>query len=655
MNLDMTDNKPKSTSRNAKRGPQSPELAGGAGFTFEDAVAASYLTALLDEGYAPGITNRTVSRVALQQRNFGEPLDDVIIDFTDPAGQRARLSLQVKRALTISAVKSNTDFRDIIRDSWATYQKPDFLASLDRYGAAVGQIAAEKARALQSLCDLARESDTADHFEARFAKDGHASAELKSIKKSVAVLLAEAKGSPASRAELHGFLAHFVLVQFDFLHAGANDPPQLVNRLRECLSPDQAAQAPLVWSTLRQLARDSDGKAGVFDRSRLVGELAAVVRLKAAGSLRGDLEKLAALATDWLADIQNDVGGSHLNRNALFAELESAVAQSRFVQIRGLPGSGKSVLLRQAAERALQRGPALFLKSDRLEGKSWTSFATAIGISNVPLPSLLAEIAATGSDTFYIDGIDRIEKEHQPIILDVLRSIFRAPFLKNWKVVVSLRDTGIEPVRNWLGEFLNVTGVATVEVKALDENEAEELARAKPQLRRLLFGPARVSAIVRRPFFAKILSQNFTSDPAEAPFEPHSEVDLIERWWKRGGYNAAGQDAIDRQRAVIEFGAFRARNLGDPIALSNLTERTTRLVEQMVADGILQHVRHGHSVRFSHDIFFEWSFLHVLVTAMRHGSMKSRHAESRPALPASSNSCPSPPIAKPMCGLIFLR
>ena len=57
--------------------PQSSELAGGADFTFEDAVGAFYLTALLGEGYAPGVESRMVCRVTLQQRSFGEPLDDV--------------------------------------------------------------------------------------------------------------------------------------------------------------------------------------------------------------------------------------------------------------------------------------------------------------------------------------------------------------------------------------------------------------------------------------------------------------------------------------------------------------------------------------------------------------------------------------------------
>lgn len=151
---------------------QPPELAGGAGFTFEDGVAGSYLAALLQQGYAPGVENRIVTRVALQQRDFGEPLDDVIVDLRSEAGESARLSLQVKRSLIISRAKTNADFRDIIRDSWATLSKPDFGRGVDRYGAAVGEVASGKARDLRTLCELARASVTSVDFEVRFAPGG---------------------------------------------------------------------------------------------------------------------------------------------------------------------------------------------------------------------------------------------------------------------------------------------------------------------------------------------------------------------------------------------------------------------------------------------------------------------------------------------------
>lgn len=106
--------------------PQAPELAGGAGFTFEDRVSATYLAALLQEGFAPGIPDRTVCRVALQQRDAGEPLDDVIVDYQTDQGDIARLSLQVKRSLTISSASKNTDFQEVIRDCWNTFKKADF-------------------------------------------------------------------------------------------------------------------------------------------------------------------------------------------------------------------------------------------------------------------------------------------------------------------------------------------------------------------------------------------------------------------------------------------------------------------------------------------------------------------------------------------------
>ena len=45
---------------------QSPETAGGAGFTFEDAALAIFLAALLGEENAPGLAGRIVVRVACQ-------------------------------------------------------------------------------------------------------------------------------------------------------------------------------------------------------------------------------------------------------------------------------------------------------------------------------------------------------------------------------------------------------------------------------------------------------------------------------------------------------------------------------------------------------------------------------------------------------------
>ena len=557
---------------------QSPELAGGEGFTFEGCAAAFYLSKLLAEAYAPGIDDRTVVRVSVQQRDFGEPLDDVIVDFEDAAKNPARLSLQVKSSLTISDGKSNTDFRDIIRDSWATLKKSDLRINADRYGAAVGTVTPTKARALRTLCDWARESLTADHFDARFAEGGSASKGIKAVKDDVVTLLEETNGAPCTGEEVHRFLAHFVLIQFDFLREGATDPPDAINCIRDCLAPHDAAKAPLVWSKVVQLARTSAGKSGQFDRSRLVRLISPVARLRSAPSLRLNLDKLTGLAKSYAHLIPDDVGGTKLDRALLLENLNAKLNTARVVQVRGLPGSGKSVLVRRRVQRALERGPVLFLKAEQLEGTSWISFATSQGLSGSPLEQLLVEIGAAGTPILFIDAIDRIEREHQPVILDVIRAIVESPLLDNWHVVVSLRDTGIEVLRNWLGQFLDVLKVETVKVGQLRDEEAETLAKAKPHLRPLLFGSPQVREIVRRPFFAKVLNQSHVADPSATTFVPKSELDLIENWWRRGGYNESGQSAMERQRALLDLARIRARQLSQPIGLSQLTRSHTSMI-----------------------------------------------------------------------------
>jgi len=610
--------------------PQSPELAGGEGYTYEGDAAAYYMAALLAEAYAPGVDDRTVVRVSVQQRDFGEPLDDVIVDLADADGRIARLSLQVKRSLTISAAASNADFRDIIRDAWATLHKPDFRANTDRYGAAVGEVALVPGRALKTICEWARESLTADHFDARFALGGSASEDHRKVRTTIEQLLAAAKATACTREELHRFLAHFVLVQFDFLREGSVDPPHAINLIGNCLAPESDGDAPMVWSRLVELARAAAGTSGQFDRARLVRELAPLTRLRAAPSLHADLGRLTELAHGQANLIVDDIGGARIDRSAYLQALDAKLADARFVQVRGLPGSGKSAVVKQAVRRALARGPVLFLKAEQVDAVSWNGYAISQSLSETRLERLLVEVGAVGTPTLFIDAIDRVATAQQPVFLQVIQTIATSPDLAHWRVVASLRDTGIEVLRNWLGEALATLSVETLTVGALSEEEADALAEAKPHLRPLLFGAEAVREIVRRPFFAKVLDKSFVAAPDGPEFAPRSEIDLIEHWWTRGGYNASGQDALARQRALLGLARTRAKELSRPIRLGDLP--SADYVEELRADGILQHARHGISVQFAHDIFFEWAFFHVLADLGRDWIDAIRAAGEPPAV-----------------------
>ena len=587
---------------------QSPELSGGTGFSFEANVAAFYLACLLAESGAPGIENLVVCRVAVQQGSQN-PMDDIIVGFENGNGVSARLGLQAKTTLRITDSKTSRPIRDVISRSWSTFKSPDFRLGYDRFGVAARKIEGSESD-LVRLCEFAQESQTIEHFEKMFSPGGSASQKVTKVKGIMVALIEEAAGRTCSNDEIHQFLAHFVLVKFDFLHGGAVSPSVAINLVRHCLVSADVSNASLVWSHLCQLVRDSAGKAGEYNRPRLVREVSKVAKLEAALSLKGDLDTLTELAKSYLGSIQDDIGGTRLERAS---DLETKLVNSDFIEIKGLPGSGKSVLLKQAVQRAIEYDPVLFLKGDLIDGVSWPNFAAKHGLSNAKLEDLLVEIGSTGSAVFFIDAIDRVEKKHQLVVLDVMRTIAESPLLDDWRIVVSLRDSGIESLAIWTEGLLNQFKIGTVDVNALSDDEAEVLAKEQPHLKNLLLGSPEVREVVRRPFFAKILSQGINVGAGDSQVELRSEVDLIKSWWSRGGYNAIEQNRIDRQCAIVELAERQAQSLAKPIRLRNLSSTTTDLIHQLVSDGILNHVQFGHTVRFAHDIFFEWAFYQVLV------------------------------------------
>jgi hypothetical protein len=255
---------------------QPPDTSGGGGFTFEDAVTAIYLGALLGKEAGPGLRARIVNHVAVQQRNRGEPLDDVIIDGVAPDGTASRLGLQVKRSLTVSSARSNTDFREVVFAAWSTLTKPGFREDIDRVGVATGTTADAPWRALQDVCEWARASTAADSFFERFQPDAAGQARMNALE-TCRSILTEIEGGGVGDAGVYRLLRHFVPIKFDLLHEGATGDVEAVEKLRRLLrDPDQAES---LWDRLRVLAREAAGRAGEFDRERLLRLLGGNVRL----------------------------------------------------------------------------------------------------------------------------------------------------------------------------------------------------------------------------------------------------------------------------------------------------------------------------------------------------------------------------------------
>lgn len=584
----------------------SPELTGGAGFTFEDGVAAVYAAALLSESTAPGLPGRWVKSLSVQHGPLGHPLDDVIVEGEGADGVSIRLSLQVKRSITISAAATNTDFRDTVLRAHATARGAGFHVGLDRMGIATGEIAEGSKRDFETLCEWARSEHDSTQFRTKLHTDGVAG-NKRTFFDAVRGILSTKLPEDELDVAAHNLLSHFVLIRFDLMHDGAVTDAQTVVSLANHLQPSERVRADDLWKRLLALVRVAEGHAASFDRKTLVARLNGAFRLAGAPSLHEALAKIGTEARHAANDIPNDIGGVSIPREQFVQSSRTALSNHRFVQIGGLPGTGKSVVLRALVEDALQNGPVLFLKADRLNGATWSQYSTSQGIGSAPLEDILVELASVGTPVVFVDGLDRIDAHHRGILTDIFNTILDSDFLTNWKVVATVRDTGIEPVRTWLPRKLLDVGAAVIDVTGFDDDEAGSLAQSKPALAPLLFGADNVRAIVRRPFFAGVLIRRQPSDTNA----PSSEIELATAWWAGGGYGADPTRAGHRCNVLVELTRRGAPALGKRIQILGVDPQV--LVE-LKADGIIREVRASHTVDFVHDIYFEWSFLQLLVS-----------------------------------------
>lgn len=583
----------------------SPELTGGQGFSFEDAVTGVYAAALLCESTAPGLPGRVVESVSVQQGSFGQPLDDVIIRAAGADQISMTFSAQVKRKLVISAAKGNDDFRETIARAHDTVSNAGFQQSLDRVGVIVGEISDASKRSFETLCEWARAERSFEHFRHKLQTEGAAGSKLTQYE-AVRDILSVKVGSEGLDEATHRLLAHFVLIRLDLLTESSPEEARTVATLANTLAPSDRARADDLWRRLLALVRVSQGRAASFDRKTLMARLNGAFRLNGAPSSRGALQAIAQESHLAAAEIVNSIAGLSVPRHKHVQATLDATKTPGFVQIGGMPGAGKSVVLRAAVERLAAVGPVLFIKSDRLRGSTWAQYAAAAGIPHGDLEDLLVDIAAAGASVIFVDGIDRIEVAHRGVVLDLLNTIHNSSLLSGWCVVATVRDTGMEPLRTWLPAQLFSAGVRTLTIESFDDDEAEALASAKPALRPLLFGPDAVRAVVRRPFFAAVLSKEVDSAGAQAT----SEIDLAVLWWERGGYAADPARVGYRRNALVQLAKAGAHQLGRRIPIADID---AQVLNELEIDGIVRSVRAGHTVQFSHDIFFEWAFLQHLV------------------------------------------
>ncbi|HEX3885376.1 MAG TPA: ATP-binding protein [Stellaceae bacterium] len=556
-----------------------------------------------------GLRGEFATQVRTQRAAFGDPLDDLLVDGASGDGRVTRLDLQVKNKLTFTS--NDDEWVAVLKRAWDTFTATGFDPVVRRVGVAIGVYNARVDQHYQAVLNWAEHSSNAANFFERIAQHDYSHHDKRTFITTARAILDAHAARPLTDDEFWHFLKAFVIIHYDFESgAGSRDETNVIERLKGVLGPDKRDVAKSIWDHLVRKAGELIPAGGGATRATLVGQLtAAGFAVGPAPSFREDIRAIDRESRRALSDIKSDIQGLRLHRAGTYVEVRTALAEARFVQIDGEPGTGKSALLKELADECARHGPIFVLKDSRIQPRGWAAHAHVFGVSDDPA-MLLHEFACAGEPLLFIDGIDKItDPAVQLTVNDVLKVIASDDSLAGWRILVTVREENLKHLETWLdSDVVTRLSLRTIAVRPLDTEEMVCVAQQFPRLRPLLNASGGPDVILRRPFFLNALLGLADSDGGSEL--PATEVELLKLWWALGGADRKDFASAQHRRNLLLLAAEAIASAPDsPVSIRDLSPET---LEELKSAGVLRDMELGHSVLFTHDIYEEWALCELL-------------------------------------------
>ena len=236
-----------------------PFSTGGGGVDFEHRVQATFLLALLVEGFSP-LLNLPITSVLFQGKRSGHDIDDVVI-ISSCDEYTAKLLCQIKHGITLT---ENNTFKEVLVSAWSDFNKPDFNRRTDKIVLVSGKVA--NANSLRFIYDQANaapdDKDFLDRIERASYSNGTNREKLNIIKK----YLKEANvNQDVSDKQLWEFCKVFTILVFDL------DYESSVNEflIHALISSNCNEDAIAIWSQLVDYAARYDKAAAYVALSNI--------------------------------------------------------------------------------------------------------------------------------------------------------------------------------------------------------------------------------------------------------------------------------------------------------------------------------------------------------------------------------------------------
>lgn len=571
---------PKKTSKSLrKKTPPSLKSTSGAGFTFEDKVAAMLLCEMLMGVHSLGTAFGVIQKLERQAGDW-EPFDDLLLDIPNANGELIHCGGSVK---SNRLVNTNGCDPELCAGMWATMAKAAFTPESDFLLFISAPLSNAIGDHLSSLCSQARSLD-AERLDQKIV---HANAR-KIYESFSKVGDTTMKGLPGN------VLAKLIHREFDFEATISRSETTALRLCRDALSANQQSEetAKDLWDHLCKIAEELRVSGGSLTRAGVAAKVRSKFGLQDDPNDTKEWTRIRTFSREGMEEIETALTGDiRLPRRAEDAALRAAIADFHACYVIGDSGSGKSAMIKGYATAIQPMGAEIvWIKAERIN-----ALISA-------LPDLL-NVLARCRRTVALLVIDALEGCTAPEtfsavarLISAVASVESSP----WSVVLSCQTPDWARVCAALIKHLAGNAVLTqrVECGPLTQEDFALVCTAsstvaklaqEPKLRRFLSTPKMLDIL---------LSGQLAENRAIA-----GEADLVDWWWEqqvRGHNVIAAEEHVARELASRMADDLRTELPPDSVAGAEVA------ANELIRNRVLKRTKDG-LLRFEHELLADWA------------------------------------------------
>ena len=576
--------KPNASSGSGQRVPATLRETSGAGFEFEDLIAAWLLVKALSGEQVPGVRG-VGTQLQAQVSTLGWRFDDLLLT-GEADGELRRLAISAKGNQQVTASGLPSDF---VTQAWEQWREPQ--GPFNRASDGLALVTLGTHPKFQATWREVKNACSGSDVALAMGRIGS------NTKQSRVFRSVQEPGGNASDEETIELICRLHVLSVDFQSAHSDTKNQSIAQCRHLLESGDVSEAEGLWNELVNVAADVRLRKGTITVPDLWSCLRVQFGLRQHPDFAGDWETLYNITTDQKARIETELpSGYAVPRTEEKALFQTAVADTDVTVVFGESGCGKSALVKTVLDVEFRSWNQAWFGPEELK--------TALSASrrgNLPLRHELSRVlnaTVNSRNVLVIDSVERIEATEFQIIRELLKAILPAVAQPEaaWHVVFVTQTQG------WVdAEETMPSGrrAASVQLERITGSDAKLALLSSPTLGWLAAHDDTVAALTNLRTLGWVYKAGAALGSNASGLASHTAIaDRLWQYWT--------QDRADVQALIMRL-AQREASFERSFALTDLDPADTATFTQRPAELPLGLNERTNRVEFEHDLAADWA------------------------------------------------